>query len=339
MSKFGIIGYGRFGQLWAKTLARFGETLVFDFLFLNTNELPSFPSGVQSAPLTDVVKAEILWLAVPVSSFEVVCQTIAPLLLPQTIVVDTCAVKVYPAKVMQAVLAKDQPIIATHPLFGPDSVARLGLPGRKFVLCSVRASVDQQNKVKQILQALELNVIITTPDNHDRQLARSQALVHLLGRAFSTLNLAEQEINTPDYESLLRIDSLVNNDTWELFFDMQKFNPYTPLMRLTLRQSLDDLEERIRLAGEETPPDDGTFFLWRSMIDQLDHEIINVIAHRLKVGKRVQEYKKLRALPVLDADRERELEKSYVQWIKEAGIEKADAIKNILRAIIKEVKK
>ena len=170
-------------------------------------------------------------------------------------------------------------------------------------------------------------------------MARSQALVHLLGRAFSDLKLEEQEISTPDYESLLRIDHLVTNDTWQLFNDMQVYNPYTPLMRLTLRQSLDMLEEKIRVAGEDKAPDDGTFFLWRSMIDQLDHEVINVIAHRLKVGKRVQEYKKLRNLPVFDADRECELDRSYDEWIKEAGIDNVAAVKKILYTIIKEVKK
>jgi prephenate dehydrogenase len=69
--------------------------------------------------------------------------------------------------------------------------------------------------------------------------------VHLLGRALASLNLEKQEISTPDYESLLNISSLVNNDTWQLFFDMQRYNPYAEEMRRTLRASLDDLETRI----------------------------------------------------------------------------------------------
>ena len=74
------------------------------------------------------------------------------------------------------------------------------------------------------------------------------------------------------------------------------------------------------------------------MIYQMDHEIINLIAHRLKVGKRIQEYKKLRGLPAADMERERELDKNYDLWIREAGIEKAQAVKQILQKIIHEVK-
>lgn len=335
---FGIIGYGRFGKLWAEAIAPFGEVLVYDTVFQNGDNIPKFPPQVRFVQLSEVAKVDVLFLAVPISNFEVVCQEIKPLLSPATIVVDTCAVKVYPAKVMPALLSSDQPLIAAHPLFGPDSVARLGLPGRKIVFCPLRVDASQRSIVFGLFQNLKLNIIETTPDNHDRQMARSQALVHLLGRAFADLNLEDQEISTPDYESLLRIDNLVNNDTWQLFFDMQCYNPYTPLMRLTLRQSLDELEERIRKEGESKAPDDGTFFLWRSMIDQLDHEVINVIAHRLKVGKRVQEYKKLRNLPVTDPDRERELDRSYTEWLEEAGIENIAAVKQILYSIIKEVK-
>src|SRR5208282_927013 len=153
----------------------------------------------------------------------------------------------------------------------------------KIIFCPLRVTATEQSKVADIFNRLKLSVIETTPDNHDRQMARSQALVHLIGRALSNLHLEEQEISTPDYESLLRINTFVNNDTWQLFYDLQCYNPYTPLMRLTLRQTLADLEEGIRVASEEKAPDDGTFFLWRSLIDQLDHEIINLISHRLTV--------------------------------------------------------
>lgn len=322
----GIVGYGRFGKLLSEMLQPFGTVFIFD----KNNPI---------TPLAEVAKATVLFLAIPISELEKCCQELAPLLAVHTIVVDTCSVKSYPAKVMQAVLPKTQPLIATHPLFGPDSVARLGLTGRKIVFCPLRVNDEQKNIVLALFEKLALTVIETTPDNHDRQMARSQALVHLLGRAIADLGLEEQEISTPDYESLLRINTMVNNDTWQLFFDLQVYNPYTPLMRLTLRQTLADIEERIRIAGEQKAPDDGTFFLWRSMIDQLDHEIINLISHRLTVGKRVQEYKKLRSLPVTDPDRERELERSYEEWIKAAGIENVAAVKEILHTIIREVKK
>ncbi len=330
----GIIGYGRFGKLWAKMMTRFGAVFVHA-----RNGEDDGGANIKFVSLAQVVQVGILFVVVPISEFEKICQEIAPLVPSGTIIVDVCSVKVYPSRVMQAVFSKDQPLLATHPLFGPDSVIRLGLSGRKIVFCPLHASAEQKKTVRDIFEKLQLVVIETTPDNHDRQMARSQALVHVLGRAIADLELESQEISTPDYESLLRINSMVNNDTWQLFYDMQVYNPYTPLMRLTLRQTLDDIEERIREAGESKAPDDGTFFLWRSMIEQLDHEIIRLIHHRLIVGKRVQEYKKMHNLPVTDPDRERELERSYGEWIEEAGIDDATAVKDILHTIIREVKK
>lgn len=336
--KFGVIGYGRFGELWAKTFAGFGEVLVFDNKISPEKNIPETVNGIRFAPLAEVAKTDILFLAVPVGDFEKLCQELLPHLSAKTIVLDTCAVKVYPAKVMSNIFPKTQPCAATHPLFGPDSVARLGLAGCKLVFCPLNLSDEEKAELLNLFAELKLVVIETTPDDHDRQMARSQALVHFFGRALADLSLESQEISTPDYESLLRINSLVNNDTWQLFFDMQTYNPYTPFMRLTLRQSLSDLDEKIRQIGETKAPDEGSFFLWRSMIDQLDHEIINLIAHRLKVGKKIQEYKKSKGMPVTDLERERELEKNYDVWIREAGIEKAEAVKQILQKIIQEVK-
>jgi len=337
--KFGVIGCGRFGKLWTQTLSAFGSVAVFDKNPIDPASLV-VPAGqtIQFLPLEQVATASMIFLCVPISEIDPVCRELAPLLSPGTIVVDTCSVKVYPAKVMQAILPKNQPLIATHPLFGPDSVARLGTPGRKIVVCPLRVSTVEQDQLLSILKELQLHIIETTADNHDRQMARSQSLVHLLGRVFADLDLNNQEISTPDYESLLRINSFVNNDTWQLFFDMQCYNPYTPLMRLTLRQSLDNLEEKIRVESETKAPDDGTFFLWRSMIEQLDHEIIQLIAHRLNVGKRVQEYKKMRDLPVTDPEREKELDKNYEIWMRELGISAVEPVKNVLKLLMKEVK-
>ena len=150
--------------------------------------------------------------------------------------------------------------------------------------------------------------------------------------------IPEKDVVFIDYVSLLSMNNMVQNDTWQLFFDMQCYNPYTPLMRLTLRQSLDNLEEKIRVESETKAPDDGTFFLWRSMIEQLDHEIIQLIAHRLNVGKRVQEYKKMRDLPVTDPEREKELDKNYEIWMRELGISAVEPVKNVLKLLMKEVK-
>jgi len=242
----GVIGYGRFGEMWARTLAAMSPTLVYDQKWEPAESAPTLPKPLEAAGLEQVAGSDLLFLSVPISQLEACCRRLSPLLSAHTIVVDVCSVKVHPAKVMRDTLKPDQPLVGTHPLFGPDSVARLGLPGRKIVLCRLRASSQQTQVVRAIFERLKLQIIETTPDEHDQQMARSQALVHLLGRALTKLSLGAQEISTPDYESLLNISSFVNNDSWQLFFDMQRYNPYAQQMRLALRASLDDLEARIQ---------------------------------------------------------------------------------------------
>lgn len=244
--RIGIVGYGRFGEMWARALAPLRSTLVYDSKWDRHGARPALAPPLAQASLKQVAECDILFLAVPISQIEACCQRLAPELSSDTIVVDVCSVKIHPAKVMQTTLRRDQPLIGTHPLFGPDSVARLGLEGRKIVLCRLRAASEEVKAVRSILELLKLHIIESTPEEHDRQMAHSQALVHLLGRALASLSLGQQEISTPDYESLLNISSLVNNDTWQLFFDMQRYNPYAQQMRRTLRASLDDLEARIR---------------------------------------------------------------------------------------------
>ncbi|MEK7624100.1 MAG: prephenate dehydrogenase/arogenate dehydrogenase family protein [Patescibacteria group bacterium] len=169
---YGVIGYGRFGKLWANSLAQFGRVLAHD-------------KGIPScSPLANVAKSDILFLAVPISQFESSVQELLPVLEPKTIVVDMCSVKVYPTEVLQRLLPQEQAFATTHPLFGPDSVAESGIKGKKIVFCPIRLSEDQENELHTLFATLGLVVIVTTPEIHDEHMARSQALVHFLGRAF-----------------------------------------------------------------------------------------------------------------------------------------------------------
>lgn len=231
--------------MWAGALAAVQPVLVYDSSWEALGAKPEVAPPLAHGTLEEAGHCEVLFLAVPISQIEACCQQIAPRLSRDTIVADVCSVKLHPANVMQRVLGHAQPLIGTHPLFGPDSVARLGLAGRKIVFCPLRASPEQAKRVRSILELLQLQIINSTPDEHDRQMAHSQALVHLLGRAMASLKLGKQEISTPDYDSLLNISALVNNDTWQLFLDMQRYNPYAETVRRTLLSSLEELEARI----------------------------------------------------------------------------------------------
>ncbi len=230
---FGIIGRGRFGALWARCLGRLGRVVV---------------CGRKSSPalFKKAMAADILFLAVPISQMEKCCRRISPFLGPRTIVADVCSVKEYPAKIMRRILPGTQPIVATHPLFGPDSVARLGLPGQKIVVSVLRASAKQKAFFESIFKTLKLKIIHATPEEHDRQMARSQALVHFIGRGLQSLNLQPQEISTPDYQFLLRMNDMVTHDTRQLFLDMQRYNRFAKKIRQRFLNDLKRINSKIQ---------------------------------------------------------------------------------------------
>jgi len=246
---FGIIGYGRFGRLWAQCLKPFGNVKIFEKNSRTVRQNNTAKNNQQSSAfvsLKETVASDFLFLLVPISEIETVSKKIAPIISPTTVVIDACSVKVHPVKMMKKWLPKEQQIIATHPLFGPDSVKKFGLKDQKIVVCNIRCAKNNLQNFVKYLKKLELKIIHATPEEHDRQMAKSQALVHFLGRGLGPLNLAPQPIATPDYNTLLRMNDMVQNDTWQLFFDMQNYNSYTKKIRQTFLKSLQKLNHAFK---------------------------------------------------------------------------------------------
>lgn len=238
--KFGIMGFGRFGKLWADALLPFGDVCICEKSF--------YPQTTDSrytlVDIPTVATADVVFLLVPISELELCCQQIAPFLAPDTLVVDGCSVKIYPVQIMERHLPPNQPLLATHPLFGPDSVQRSGgLMGHKIVSCPVRCTAEQQSRLEHLFHQMGLTVFNATADEHDRQMAQSQALVHFIGRGLAALDLASQPMATPDFQALLNINKMVVNDSWRLFLDMQLYNPYAKQVRTKFLHQLSQIEK------------------------------------------------------------------------------------------------
>lgn len=246
---FGIVGYGRFGQLWAEALKQFGEVRVYD---PNPQRFAT-DAKPKSATLGEVAQSDVVFLTVPISAFDQVCQTLMPHLNPKAIVMDCCSVKTHPAKVMETTFPKTQAIIATHPLFGPDSVRHTGgLQGHRIVVCPIHCTADQKQQAITLFAQMGLSPIESTPDDHDRQMARSQGLIHFIGRGLEALHLQSQQLSTPDFQALININAMVVNDAWQLFLDMHRFNPYTKEVRRSFLKQLSALDRSI--GGDDDNP-------------------------------------------------------------------------------------
>jgi len=78
-------------------------------------------------------------------------------------------------------------------------------------------------------------------------MAYTLCLTQFIGRSLGKLNLPDNTIGTKGYFDLLNIVRRTNNDTLQLFIDMNKFNPYSQRMRKKLIQSFSEINKIIDL--------------------------------------------------------------------------------------------
>ena len=84
---------------------------------------------------------------------------------------------------------------------------------------------------------------------HDKEAAYSQGVTHFVGRVLNQMGMKPTEIATNGYKSLMTIVDQTCNDPVQLFYDLQRFNPYAKEMRLSLQVAIEKILNR--LAEEE----------------------------------------------------------------------------------------
>lgn len=230
----GIIGYGRFGRLWAQLLGPHHRVRVTDSVVVQSEQFVPLPELCSSA--------QAIFLCVPINQVELVIREIAPYLRPGTTVFDVCSVKVHPASALTAQLAgrDDLTLVATHPMFGPDSAAD-GAAGLPMVVWRLAGDERVYAAWIQFFGDLGIRTVEMSPDEHDRLAAWSQGVTHYIGRVLDRLELQPTPIDTEGFRILRSLIAQTCNDSWELFHDLQRYNPYTHEMRLRLQAALDEV--------------------------------------------------------------------------------------------------
>jgi prephenate dehydrogenase len=237
--RIGIYGLGRFGSFYAGLLAGRAQVKAY-----SRNPARASPPGVQRVGEEELLGLPAVCLCVDIGAMPEVLARIAPRLSPGSLVLDTCSVKELPVRWMQELLPAGVDILATHPMFGPDSGAR-GVEGLPMILCPVRLREERYREWAEFFASFGLEVHRLSPGEHDRQAAFTQGLTHYLGRVLAELNLQPSAIGSLGYRRLLGIVEQTCNDTWRLFLDLQRFNPHTSDMRRALDQALETLKAKL----------------------------------------------------------------------------------------------
>lgn len=235
----GIYGLGRFGSFFSSLLSRHCSVKAFS----RSPQRPA-PAGVERVGEEKLLSLPVVILCVAISAMEEVLERICTHLKPGALVMDTCSVKVLPVSWMQRLLPDHVEILATHPMFGPDSAAR-SVRGLPMILWPVRLAPERFEQWKSFFCTLGLAVRTLKPEEHDREAAFTQGLTHYLGRVLADLQLRQSVIASVGYRKLLEIIEQTCNDSWQLFLDLQRYNPFTREMRRLLDQALEDVKTKL----------------------------------------------------------------------------------------------
>lgn len=237
----GLVGVGAFGAFAVPHLARYFDLRLYD----RRRDLGALvlPRGARRVTLAEAAAQAIVVLAVPLASLRGVAEEIAPILRPGALVVDVSSLKVKPLAILEETLPAHVDIVGTHPLFGPQS-ASAGIGGLRIAVCAGRGK--RAAPVARFLsRALGLDVIATTPERHDRQMAYVQGLTHLLGRVLVAMDIPPVDLATPTFEHMMRMVSSVRHDTDELYRTITAENPFAAEMKARF------LEAASGLAGHD----------------------------------------------------------------------------------------
>jgi prephenate dehydrogenase len=110
----------------------------------------------------------------------------------------------------------------------------------------VRIGGKRIEKVKHYLGSKGLILIETSAEDHDRQIAVSLALTHTIGRSLAQFGAHPQVIDTEGYKRLLRVLEVVENDTWQLFEDMNRYNSYAQNARQAFIAAMNEIEGKLK---------------------------------------------------------------------------------------------
>lgn len=236
-----IIGVGAFGEFMLKHLTPYFDVSIYDAKRDLTAVASTFTAKVKS--FEDACKSDIVVIAVPVQVMETVIKNIVPHLRAGQLVLDVASVKCAPTKLLADNLPQDVDIVSVHPLFGPQS-GRYGIHGQNIAVVNVRGS-RSDCVIEFLRDRLDLTVFDTTAEEHDRQMAYVQGLTHMIAKVFKKIDVPEIALETKTFSLLRQMVNIVKDDSDELFYAIQRDNPFVDTTKQAFFDAVKELEARL----------------------------------------------------------------------------------------------
>ncbi len=218
----GIIGAGRFGEI-LKTLFSDSE---FEVKIWSRSKKVDAKEYFE---FEEVVNCDVVFPAVPIGVLEEMIGKVGKKIDTnrRPVVVSVCSVMGKPEEWLKKGLKDKVDLVISHPVFGPDS-SKQGkvFEGLKWVWqCECVKGTEVLRKLEEFIWSRGIELVRMRSEDHDRIMARTQAMSFLFGRLGMKLGLEESVLDTKGFRCLLENQRIVANDTKELFLDLCKFNP------------------------------------------------------------------------------------------------------------------
>lgn len=220
-SSIGIVGYGQFGQFVHQLAAQYLSAV--DVRVYSRRATPGTDSFVD---LATVAQADVVILCGAISEFAEQLALVQQYARPDTIIVDVATVKQHTEATLQAAQL-EQPYVASHPMFGPASYAKCGhsVTGLRLVITSHTLPPAVFAALEVWLAELGIVVITMTAAEHDRYLAETLFLTHLVAQTMTEAAFVRTEIDTVSFGYLMDAVESVRDDT-RLFAEVYKYNTF-----------------------------------------------------------------------------------------------------------------
>jgi prephenate dehydrogenase len=336
-----LVGYGRFGRALAELMADAGmEVRAWD-------PSAAVPARLRAASPVELVSgAERVVLCVPVSAVRDAAASLKPLLAPEQLVLDVASVKSAPVRDLADVLGGAIPWAATHPLFGPTSIA---LEERPFavVVCPNALHPSAASRARAYWEALGCEVMEQDAEGHDRLMAGTHALAFFVAKGLMDVGAgADLPFTPPSFQAMAHTIEAVRSDASHLFYTIQNDNPFAADARARLLAALADIHARLGSGAPGSAPEGAPLTIpdlgdrapdlmeTRELIDDTDRALVRILARREQLVRRAGRAKALAGQPIRDPRRERELRAERRRWAAEQGLD-PEAIDEIFREILR----
>lgn len=223
--KIGIIGLGLMGGSLGKTLKKIGGYKVYGYDISSTAILKAEMLGAINDTLDEESAKDIDMLIVSLypSAFLSSIERFLPFLKDGAIITDFCGIKRKTVSEMKDLALKYPNLIFVggHPMAGREfsgierSVSNL-FDKASMILTNVNADIFTLEAIKNFYLSLGFGeVVITSPEHHDKAIAFTSQLCHIVSNAFIKNQIASEHFgySAGSYKDLTRVARL-NPKMW-----------------------------------------------------------------------------------------------------------------------------